>query len=141
MHLIKQLTHLLSKAIGRCASTIKEVTEICLNGLVQLLSNRDKYVVAESVVVIKKLLQSKDTENKKIIIQMSKLLDFITVPAARAAILWLIGEYNQKVPKIAPDVLRKAAKTFVDEENVVKLQVNVICSISLTLNSMLLFKL
>ena len=140
MHLIKQLTHLLSKAIGRCASTIKEVTEICLNGLVQLLSNRDKYVVAESVVVIKKLLQSKDTENKKIIIQMSKLLDFITVPAARAAILWLIGEYNQKVPKIAPDVLRKAAKTFVDEENVVKLQVNIICSICLTLDSMLLFK-
>lgn len=46
---------------------------------------------------------------------MAKLLDFITVPAARASILWLIGEYNEKVPKIAPDVLRKMAKTFVDE--------------------------
>lgn len=54
---------------------------------------------------------------------MSKLLDFITVPAARASILWLIGEYNEHVPKIAPDVLRKMAKSFVDEENSVKLQV------------------
>lgn len=89
----------------------------------QLLSNRDEYVVAESVVVIKKLLQSQDTEHKRIITQMSKLLDFITVPAARAAILWLIGEYNERVPKIAPDVLRKLAKSFVDEQNVVKLQV------------------
>ncbi|KAL1376274.1 hypothetical protein pipiens_016984 [Culex pipiens pipiens] len=54
---------------------------------------------------------------------MAKLLDFIQVPAARASILWLIGEYNDKVPKIAPDVLRKLAKSFVDEEDVVKLQV------------------
>lgn len=29
------------QAIGRCASNIKEVTDICLNGLVCLLSNRD----------------------------------------------------------------------------------------------------
>ena len=48
---------------------------------------------------------------------MAKLLDFRSVPAARASILWLIGEYNERVPKIAPDVLRKLAKTFVDEVN------------------------
>lgn len=29
------------QAIGRCASTISEVTDICLNGLVSLLSNRN----------------------------------------------------------------------------------------------------
>lgn len=29
------------QAIGRCASNIKEVTDMCLNGLVSLLSNRD----------------------------------------------------------------------------------------------------
>lgn len=95
------------------------------SGLVHLLSNHNQYVVAESVVVIKKLLQSQDTEQHKqrIITQMSKLLDFITVPAARASILWLIGEYNEHVPKIAPDVLRKMAKSFCDEETSVKLQV------------------
>ena len=113
------------QAIGRCAASISEVTETCLSGLVHLLSNQNEYVVAESVVVIKKLLQSKDTKEHKqrIITQMSKLLDFITVPAARASILWLIGEYNEFVPKIAPDVLRKMAKSFCDEETSVKLQV------------------
>ncbi|XP_063708004.1 AP-3 complex subunit beta-2 [Culicoides brevitarsis] len=111
------------QAIGRCASSITEVTETCLNGLVHLLSNRDEYVVAESVVVIKKLLQTQENEHNDILKQMAKLLDFITVPAARAAILWLIGEYNNRVPKIAPDVLRKAAKTFADEQNIVKLQI------------------
>lgn len=29
------------QAIGRCAATIKEVTETCLSGLVRLLSNKD----------------------------------------------------------------------------------------------------
>ena len=41
---------------------------------------------------------------------------------ARASILWLIGEYSEFVPKIAPDVLRKAAKTFTSQEDIVKLQ-------------------
>lgn len=113
------------QAIGRCAASITEVTETCLSGLVHLLSNHNQYVVAESVVVIKKLLQSQDTQQHKqrIITQMSKLLDYITVPAARASILWLIGEYNEHVPKIAPDVLRKMAKSFCDEDTSVKLQV------------------
>lgn len=42
---------------------------------------------------------------------------------ARASILWLIGEYCEHVPKIAPDVLRKMAKSFTTEEDIVKLQV------------------
>lgn len=75
-----------------------------------------EYVVAESVVVIKNLLQTK-ADNFEIISQMAKLIDFITVPAARASILWLIGEYCEKVPKIAPDVLRKLAKSFIEEVN------------------------
>nr|CAD7396285.1 unnamed protein product [Timema cristinae] len=111
------------QAIGRCASNIKEVTDTCLNGLVSLLSNKDEAVVAESVVVIKKLLQTQPSEHKDIIIHMAKLVDFITVPQARASILWLLGEYSDRVPKIAPDVLRKMAKVFVDEEDIVKLQI------------------
>ena len=104
------------QAIGRCAASIEGVTDTCLNGLVQLLSNRDQAVVAESVVVIKKLLQTQSGEHKEIIVHMAKLLDSIKVPAARAAILWVLGEYSDRVPKVAPDVLRKMAKNFTQEE-------------------------
>ena len=34
---------------------------------------------------------------------------------AKASILWLVGEYCSLVPKMGPDVLRKAAKNFVNE--------------------------
>lgn len=111
------------QAIGRCACSISEVTDTCLGGLVSLLSNRDEAVVAESVVVIKRLLQTQAADPKEIITHMARLLDSITVAQARAAILWLLGEHSQKVPKIAPDVLRKLAKTFSDEHDIVKLQV------------------
>ncbi|XP_071757812.1 AP-3 complex subunit beta-1 [Centroberyx gerrardi] len=121
------------QAIGRCATNISEVTDTCLNGLVLLLSNRDETVVAESVVVIKKLLQTQPTQHSEIIKHMAKLFDNITVPMARASILWLIGEYCERVPKIAPDVLRKMAKSFTAEEDIVKLQtVNLAAKLYLT---------
>ncbi|KAF6273071.1 adaptor related protein complex 3 subunit beta 2 [Rhinolophus ferrumequinum] len=111
------------QAIGRCATSIGRVRDTCLNGLVQLLSNRDELVVAESVVVIKKLLQMQPAQHGEIIKHLAKLTDNIQVPMARASILWLIGEYCEHVPKIAPDVLRKMAKSFTAEEDIVKLQV------------------
>ncbi|KAK2538844.1 Ap3b1 [Columba guinea] len=119
----KQFAAATIQAIGRCATNITEVTDTCLNGLVCLLSNRDEIVVAESVVVIKKLLQTQPAHHGEIIKHMAKLLDNITVPVARASILWLIGEYCERVPKIAPDVLRKTAKTFTNEDDLVKLQI------------------
>uniref|UniRef100_A0A4W5K7V8 AP-3 complex subunit beta n=1 Tax=Hucho hucho TaxID=62062 RepID=A0A4W5K7V8_9TELE len=121
------------QAIGRCATNISEVTDTCLNGLVLLLSNRDETVVAESVVVIRKLLQTQPTQHSDIIKHMAKLFDNITVPMARASILWLMGEYCERVPKIAPDVLRKMAKSFTSEEDIVKLQtVNLAAKLYLT---------
>ena len=55
------------------------------------------------------------TEHKDIITHLAKLAETITVPMARGSILWLIGEYSDRVPKIAPDVLRKMAKIFINE--------------------------
>uniref|UniRef100_A0A3Q3G260 AP-3 complex subunit beta n=1 Tax=Labrus bergylta TaxID=56723 RepID=A0A3Q3G260_9LABR len=88
-----------------------------------LVVTSSNLVVAESVVVIKKLLQMQPEKHSDIIKHMAKLTDNIQVPMARASILWLIGEYCEHVPKIAPDVLRKMAKSFTNEEDIVKLQI------------------
>lgn len=49
---------------------------------------------------------------------VARLTDKVTIASAKASILWLVGEYCNLVPKIAPDVLRKAAKNFVNEVRV-----------------------
>ena len=61
-------------------------------------------------------------DHSEIIKHMARLVDSIEVPAAKAAILWVMGEYCERVPKIAPDVLRKMAKNFTQEETDVKMQ-------------------
>ncbi|KRX77350.1 AP-3 complex subunit beta-2, partial [Trichinella sp. T6] len=109
-------------AIGRCACNIQEVRDSCLVGLVALMSNSNELVVAQSVVVIKQLLQREKMRHCEIILSMAKLFDTVRVPIARASILWLIGEYCQLMPRVGPDVLRKVAKTFIHEEEIVKLQ-------------------
>ena len=110
-------------AIGRCAAEISEVTDVCMHGLMNLISTKDDTVVGESVIVIKKLLQMQASDKSSIIKRMTRLLTTVTVPLARASILWLVGEYVEKVPKLAPDVLRKMAKSFAEEEDIVKLQI------------------
>ncbi|EUB57134.1 AP-3 complex subunit beta-1 [Echinococcus granulosus] len=79
-------------------------------------------LVAESVVVMRKLLQMQTTDHKDVIVHIAQMVEEITVPSARASILWLLGEYGYRVPKIAPDVLRKMAKSFPKEHVAVKLQ-------------------
>lgn len=74
-------------------------------------------------MVIKRLLQLRPQDNADMIIQLAKALDQITVPMARASIFWLVGQYSQNLEKVAPDVLRKAAKTFTTEADVAKLQI------------------
>ncbi|TGZ64248.1 hypothetical protein CRM22_006463 [Opisthorchis felineus] len=111
------------QAIGRCASSIPQISDICLGGLVRLMSRPDEKVVAECVVILRKLLQIQNADHKDIIIRIAELTDTMTVPSALASILWLLGEYSHRVPRIAPDVLRKMAKMFPTLEYVVKLQV------------------
>lgn len=69
------------------------------------------------IVSIKRLLQQQtDAEGTRdIVVSLGKMLlrDKVTAPQARAAVMWLISEHAESVPKIAPDVFRLGAKNFV----------------------------
>ena len=47
---------------------------------------------------------------------MAMLLDTVEVPGSKAVIVWVIGEYCERIPLLAPDVLRKMAKAFCTQE-------------------------
>ncbi|KAF9433376.1 AP-3 complex subunit beta-2 [Entomortierella beljakovae] len=111
------------EAIGRCASNIPAMAESCLGGLLKLSLSKSDSVVAQSVVAIRKLLQQRQGDNIGMIIQLTKSLDEITEPLARANIFWLTGQYSSQLTTVAPDVLRKAAKSFSSENETSKLQI------------------
>ncbi|KAJ3300013.1 AP-3 complex subunit beta-2 [Borealophlyctis nickersoniae] len=103
--------------------TTIQVVDEAMSVLMALVSARDENVVAEAVVVTRRLLQLTPENNTRTIVHLSKSLDEITIAMARASILWLIGQYCETIPKIVPDTLRKAAKLFSNESAIVKLQI------------------
>ena len=88
-----------------------------------LLRAENPSVVAESIVVIRKMLQQDPEEHEMVIGHLCKQLHKVDVPIARASIVWVVGEYCSRMPLVAPDTLRKMAKSFTSEDDCVKLQV------------------
>ncbi|XP_018653568.1 adapter-related protein complex 3, beta subunit [Schistosoma mansoni] len=111
------------QAIGRCASIVPQISDVCLGGLLRLMSRPKEKIMGECVIVLRKLLQMKTTDHKEIITHIAQLADTMTIPTALASILWLLGEFSHRVPKIAPDILRKMAKSFTQQETIVKFQI------------------
>ena len=113
------------RAIGRCAQNERTASIRCLRLLMNQLSSQDGNLVAESLTVIRHLIQQNPQEHAHTVIRLAKNLDTTTNPEARACIIWLVGEFSglPEEDNIAPDVLRILAKGFADESEAAKLQI------------------
>ncbi|KAI0926282.1 hypothetical protein AcW1_008493 [Taiwanofungus camphoratus] len=137
------------QAIGHCARIIPEATQQCLAALMTFIQSKHDVVVANSVLVLKSLVQirlqqqqnvlasvagSSSTSPLSIIARLAWRIDEIRHPKARACVLWLVGQYApttssqengvpaagpQGMAEWAPDVLRKSAKSFMQEVDAV----------------------
>jgi len=111
-------------AIVRMANALPEVADRCLRGLMALVGTDSDVVVAEAVIAIRQLLQQ-HPQHDSIIVRLARRLATTTSPSARAAIVWILGEFQDKarVASMAPDALRLLAKGFRSEAAEVKVQV------------------
>ncbi|VDM95160.1 unnamed protein product [Thelazia callipaeda] len=108
------------EAIGQCAARVSSITDSCISGLVSLITSSDETVVSASVVVLKRLLHANPP--LKLLKRVLRLIDSVKAAEARACVIWLVATHVDKVSTVAPDVLRKMAKSFTHESEVVKLQ-------------------
>ncbi|KAI9880604.1 MAG: AP-3 complex subunit beta [Pleopsidium flavum] len=113
------------RAIGRCAQSDNRTSARCLRLLLKQISSPDGNLVAESLTVIRHLIQQDPLSHTKTVIQLAKNLDTTADPEARANIIWLVGEFAgiDSENNIAPDVLRILAKGFANESEAAKLQI------------------
>jgi len=113
------------RAIGRCAQSDTRTSARCLRLLLKQISSPDENLVAESLTVIRHLIQQDPDSHTNTVIRLAKNLDTTTSTKARATIIWLVGEFSGVggEDNIAPDVLRILAKNFVDEAEPAKLQI------------------
>jgi AP-3 complex subunit beta len=116
------------RAIGRCSqspATSAQTSARCLQLLLKHIGSADGHLVAESLEVIRHLIQRDPNAHRTTVVRLAKHLDAATSPQARASIIWLVGEFAGLDPEnnIAADVLRILVKGFADEAEPAKLQI------------------
>ncbi|KAM3447309.1 hypothetical protein MY3296_008836 [Beauveria thailandica] len=113
------------RAIGRCAQSDATASPRCLKLLLSQITSLDGILAAESLTVIRHLIQQNPDSHVGTVVRLAKNLDSATDPQARATIIWLVGEFSGLDGKdnIAPDVLRILLKDFVHESEVAKRQI------------------
>lgn len=113
------------RAIGRCAQADTATAPRCLKLLLGQITSLDGTLAAESLTVIRHLIQQDAQGHVGTVVRLAKNLDSATDPQARATIIWLVGEFSglNGEDNIAPDVLRILLKDFASEAEVAKRQI------------------
>ncbi|KAF3912327.1 hypothetical protein AA313_de0205589 [Arthrobotrys entomopaga] len=108
------------KAIGQCAIKIESAKDKCVNVLMDLINTKVNYVVQEAIVVIKDILR-KYPGYEGIIPQLCQSLDELDEPSARGSLIWIVGEYAEKINN-ADEILTTFIEGLDEEETQVQLQ-------------------
>merc|ERR1711970_970204 len=109
------------RAIGRCAIKVENSAERCVQTLIDLIQTKVNYVVQEAIVVIKDIFRKYPNKYESIIATLCENLDSLDEPEARASMIWIIGEYAERIDN-ADDLLESFLDNFHDENSQVQLQ-------------------
>lgn len=81
------------QAVVRIANALPDMADRCMRGLMALVTSDDDAVVAEAVIAIRQLLQQ-HTQHDGLVVRLVKRLPLLKSPAARSAIVWILGEFQ-----------------------------------------------
>jgi AP-1 complex subunit beta-1 len=89
--------------------------------LLDLIQTKVNYVVQEAIVVIKDIFRKYPNKYESIISTLCENLDTLDEPEARASMVWIIGEYAERIDN-ADELLDSFLEGFHDENAQVQLQ-------------------
>lgn len=109
------------RAIGRCAIKLEKAAERCIHVLLELIQTKLNYVVQEAIIVIKDIFRKYPNQYESIIATLCENLQSLDDPEAKAAMIWIIGEYAGRIEN-ADELLDRFLESFHDENSQVQLQ-------------------
>ncbi|KAH0792447.1 Adaptin N terminal region family protein [Histomonas meleagridis] len=110
------------KCIGQIAIKLPQASRRCVDILVSLVSGKADYAIEESVCVVCDLLRKYPGEFESVINTVCKNLDQLKEARAKAAGIWILGEYCSLIDNV--DVLLDPyLDTFHDEQPIVQLTI------------------
>ncbi|KAF2395799.1 Adaptor protein complex beta subunit [Trichodelitschia bisporula] len=85
------------RAIGKLAIKIEPATRVCINCLLELVATKVSYIVQEATVVIRNIFRKYPNQYESIISTLCENLDSLDEPEAKAAMIWVIGQYADRI--------------------------------------------
>jgi AP-2 complex subunit beta-1 len=112
------------RSIGRLAIKISSTADKCIKVLLDLVQTKVNYVVQEAIVVIKDIFRKYPNKYERIIATLCENLDALDTPEAKAAMIWIVGQYADRIEN-ADELLEDFLETFLDEAVEVKIYFSV----------------
>lgn len=85
------------RAIGKLAIKIEPAARRCINLLLELVATKVPYIVQEATVVIRNIFRKYPNQYESIIGTLCEHLDSLDEPEAKAAMVWVIGQYADRI--------------------------------------------
>ncbi|CAE7175142.1 hypothetical protein P3342_007912 [Pyrenophora teres f. teres] len=108
------------RAIGKLAIKIAPAAQLCISTLLSLVSTKVSYIVQEATVVIRNIFRKYPNQYESIISTLCENLDSLDEPEAKAAMIWVIGQYADRIED-SDVLLEDFLDTFQEETHEVQL--------------------
>lgn len=108
------------RAIGKLAIKIAPAAQLCISTLLSLVSTKVSYIVQEATVVIRNIFRKYPNQYESIISTLCENLDSLDEPEAKAAMIWVIGQYADRIED-SDVLLEDFLDTFGEETHEVQL--------------------
>lgn len=108
------------RAIGKLAIKIEPAARLCINTLLELVATKVSYIVQEATVVIRNIFRKYPNQYESIISTLCENLDSLDEPEAKAAMIWVIGQYADRIEN-SDELLQDFLDSFADEPHEVQL--------------------
>lgn len=102
------------RAIGKLAIKIESAARECIDTLLELVNAKVPYIVQEATVVIRNIFRKYPNQYESIIGSVIQNIDDLDEPEAKAAIIWIIGQYADRIEN-SDGLLQDYLATFHDE--------------------------
>lgn len=102
------------RAIGKLAIKIETAARQCIDTLLELVNAKIPYIVQEATVVIRNIFRKYPNQYESIITTVIAQIDDLDEPEAKAAIVWIIGQYADRIDR-SDELLKDYLASFHDE--------------------------
>ena len=113
------------RAIGRCALSIEAAAAPCVRLLLELVKTkqRESYIGQEAIIMARDLFRRYPGRFELVIGKLFPLVKALDLPEAKAAFIWIIGQYSDKIDNAMQLLAQFAGESrWFDEEPLVQLQ-------------------